>query len=38
MVSNSEKRRHRDSEDTEVAFPHFAKMIRQYLAEAGFIA
>jgi len=31
-----EKRWHPEIEDPEVAFPHFANVIRQYLAEAGF--
>jgi len=31
-----EKRWHPEIEDPEIAFPHFAKVIRQYLAEAGF--
>jgi len=31
-----EKRWHPEIEDPEVAFPHFANIIRQYLAEAGF--
>ena len=30
-----EKRWHPDIEDPEVAFPHYAKTMRQYLAEAG---
>jgi hypothetical protein len=33
-----EKRWHHEIEDPEVAFPHFAKVTRQYLAEAGFKA
>ena len=31
-----EKRWHPEIENPEVAFPHFANVIRQYLAEAGF--
>jgi hypothetical protein len=34
----SEKRWHHEIEDPEVAFRHYAKVIRQYLAKAGFNA
>jgi sugar phosphate isomerase/epimerase len=33
-----EKRWHPEIEEPEIAFPHFAKVIRQYLTEAGFKA
>jgi hypothetical protein len=33
-----EKRWHHEIDDPEAAFPHFAKVIRYYLAEAGFNA
>jgi hypothetical protein len=33
-----EKRWHHEIEDPEVVFRHYAKVIRQYLTEAGFKA